>query len=321
MPIAISIIIPFFNRMEYMPQLVDSIPVRGDIEILIADDKSTADQTQQLKAFVAAQQAHRNIYYFHNDATKSAGACRNIGLRHAVGEWVLFADSDDYFTPDFYETLVPWLQSDCDLVYFTPTSIDRATGKETERHRGFADWVANYLANPTDAAQYRLKGFYVVPWSKLYRRRLLVENGICFDEVLASNDVMCSVKAAFAATKIAACKGTIYCVTKSPGSLIYSVDKAVLDARMGVFIRYYQYLKARVPKPIFKTFLLNGRNTIIAYLAQKQHPAVVLGVVCKLVRGGVPVFEARLLNPARVVRAAKGHLAKHQKNQGYYKTK
>lgn len=320
MAIKLSVIIPFFNRMQYITQLVESIPVCADVEVLIIDDKSAVGETQQLVAYVDAQRAHRNIRYLYNDQTKSAGTCRNIGLRHAAGEWVLFADSDDYFTSDLYQTIAPWFDTDYDLVYFTPTSQDRLTGLVAERHIGGETLIHNYRTNPCPETEARLKSFYVEPWSKLFRKRTLDENAVLFDEVIASNDVMFSTKAAFAAQKFAVSEDVIYCVTKSPGSLYYSVDKVVLDARFYVFIDHYQYMMNHLPKAVFYDFNLNGRNHIIKYITQKQSLATVLGVVRTLIKNRVPLFEARLLNPFVVARAIKGYFAEYQRNRNYYKT-
>ncbi len=319
MSMKLSVIIPFYNRMQYIAQLVESIPVRDDVEILITDDKSTAEETAQLKEYITAQQTKRNIVYFYNDGIKSAGACRNIALRHAVGEWILFADSDDYFMPSLYETIAPWFAKEADVVFFTPTSIDRVTGLVSERHKGGENLINNYRENPCDETYYRLKTFFSEPWSKLFRASLLHTHEIFFDEVLAWNDLMFSVKAAYATEQLAVSEDVIYCVTKSPGSLVYSVDKAVLDARLGSFMRHYKFIKARVPKPIFKQFDLNGRSRIIQYITQKQKLSVVLGVIWQVLRAGIPVFSLRLLNPVVIARALKGHMAEYQRNRGYYK--
>lgn len=315
----LSVIIPFFNRMAYIAQLVESVPLRDDIEIIIVDDKSKAEETAQLVAYVRAAQETRNIQYFYNEGTKSAGACRNVGLQHAVGEWVLFADSDDYFMPNLYETIAPWFTKEADLIFFTPTSIDRVTGEEADRHKGGENLIRNYLENPCDETRYRLKTFFSEPWSKLFRASVLREHDIFFDEVLAWNDLMFSVKAAFATENIAVSEEKIYCVTKSPGSLVYSVDKAVLDARLGSFIRHYKFIKTKVPKEIFKKFDLNGRSRLIQYITQKQNPLVVFGALGKMIQNGIPLFSLRLLNPAVLVRAIKGRVNENRQNRGYYK--
>ena len=91
----LSIIIPHYNRPHYLRTLLLSIPHLEEIQVIVVDDKST--EYQQEYECLKKEFSDRNIEFYDNDEVKSAGTCRNIGLRHAAGDWLLFADSDDYF--------------------------------------------------------------------------------------------------------------------------------------------------------------------------------------------------------------------------------
>lgn len=114
----ISIIVPHYNTPDSLLKLLHTIPDREEVEVIVADDNSSVpleDLQQKLKQFPRVQ------FIVNDSGTKGAGASRNVALKKAVGKWILFADADDFFTEDFYEKLVPYLDSDYDLVYFPPT--------------------------------------------------------------------------------------------------------------------------------------------------------------------------------------------------------
>jgi hypothetical protein len=83
-----------------------------------------------------------------------------------------------------------------------------------------------------------------VPWSKVYSRRFLSEHELCFEEVLASNDVMFSVMAGHLAKEIKVEDKCFYCVTKHSGSLTQNFSEDIIESRYDVEKRRIEYLHA-----------------------------------------------------------------------------
>ena len=81
---------------------------------------------------------------------------------------------------------------------------------------GFID---DYLNNMNEWSEARLRYSNDVPWAKMVRRDLVVENHILFDEVPASNDTMFSLMAGYYANSINADKNVVYKVTVRQGSI------------------------------------------------------------------------------------------------------
>lgn len=222
-----SIIIPHYNDLERLKNLVSTIPDRTDIEIIIIDDNSKV--FPDIKNF-----PNRNITILLNDSgVQSAGTCRNIGLKKAKGKWLLFADSDDFFTSNAYDILDDYANKHYDIIYFSPTSLDLINGSFSNRHLSYVGLVKNYIKNKNYDINYR---FYV-PWSKLISHSFIKKNQILFDEIIASNDVMFSLKAGIKATCIKAVDKAIYCVTKREGSLTTLVDNESLNVRYQVSLK------------------------------------------------------------------------------------
>lgn len=260
----LSIIIPHFNRPHYLRTLLLSIPNLQEIQVIVVDDKSTEYQREY--ECLQEEFSDRNIEFYDNDGVKSAGTCRNIGLRHAVGDWLLFADSDDYFMEGFYDAVSRYFDSEYDIVFFPPTSIVMETGEPSDRHVGTARKVQDYHENPDWKNTLELRYKYQSPCSKLIRRELVEENEIWFEEIKVSNDVMFSMKCGYAAKKIAADLQVIYCITMNRGSLTNQMSEEIYDIRTGVFFRRFTFLKERLSREEMKYMEINGRIKVFQVL-------------------------------------------------------
>lgn len=100
----ITVIVPVYNILEYLPRCVHSITAQTyrNLEIILVDDGST-DGTGTLCDELAAEDVRIQVYHKENGGSSSA---RNLALKHAAGEYVGFVDSDDYIEPDMYRCLM-----------------------------------------------------------------------------------------------------------------------------------------------------------------------------------------------------------------------
>lgn len=99
----ISVIVPVYNIIPYLPRCVESLRKQTyrNLEILLIDDGST-DDTPALCDRLAEEDARIRVFHKENGGPSSA---RNYGLEQARGVYVGFVDSDDYVDADMYERL------------------------------------------------------------------------------------------------------------------------------------------------------------------------------------------------------------------------
>ena len=110
-----SVIIPHKNCVPLLQRCLDSIPQRNDNQTIVIDDVSNLTDDERL--LMESFQNDRIKVVFLTE-TKFAGGARNVGLSMAEGKWVVFADSDDFFTKGAFDTFDEYKDSDYDIVFF-----------------------------------------------------------------------------------------------------------------------------------------------------------------------------------------------------------
>ena len=233
-PYQLTVIVPHYNSPRTLKRLIESIPYVSGVEIVVVDDNSS----EPIDSIASSNPSVRILTLPRN--RKGGGAARNFGLENSKSQWVLFADADDFFVDGAFSRIGEYLSSELDVVYFTPTSMKEATGAVGERHQHYRDLLDQYSRTLEKSLLYR----YFVPWSKLISRRLIEENSIAFDEVIASNDMNFSLKVAYYGSKYSVDRFPIYCVTESDASLTKRTSLAVLESRFYAAVRYNKFLQA-----------------------------------------------------------------------------
>ena len=230
-----SIIIPHKNSFKSLLRLCDSISVSNDIQIIIIDDCSDFYILNAIKN----NKFNNNVEIIFCDISKGAGAARNIGVNLAKGKWLLFADADDYFTDNFENLLNKYSNSKSDIVYFNTDSRDDK-GMQSYRHLRYSRLVHDFLND--SSKENSLKYYFTPPWAKMIKRDLIIKNNIKFDEVVASNDVMFSMKMAFFAKNIEACKYVLYMITLSRGSVTQIISKTHFNSKFRTALNANKFL-------------------------------------------------------------------------------
>ncbi len=101
----VSVIMPVYNAAPFVEEAVQSVFAQGDAEVeLIAIDDGSTDGSAGLLAGLARRFCGRMRVL--SQANRGPYPARNLGLRHALGEYVAFLDADDYWAPSFLTKLL-----------------------------------------------------------------------------------------------------------------------------------------------------------------------------------------------------------------------
>jgi len=250
----LSIIIPHYNSTDSLKNLIESIEKEAfRIDVFIVDDHSEASEKKRLNELVRNINSKKNDYILLENHGKFAGGARNTALNLLSSKWVIFADADDYFTFGWYEIVSKYYQSESDLVFFLPTSFNLSNQKIGQRHRGYQSALLNYTNNKSKKSLDKVRMKIYPPWSKLIKSEFVKENDIRFDEVIASNDIMFSIKIGLSAKNIDVSKENIYCVTEGENTLTTKPTLARIKSRIMVMKEANDFLKQKHPY-YFKRF-------------------------------------------------------------------
>ena len=132
--VKVSVIIPIFNVESYLAECLDSIvkQVDSDVEIICVNDGSTDNSLDVLDSY---SEKYSNIVIV-NQCNAGAGAARNSGLDVAIGEYVMFVDSDDTIEHKTIYNLYDFAKRyDFDVVTFDMNITDAELKNKQKKNR------------------------------------------------------------------------------------------------------------------------------------------------------------------------------------------
>jgi len=197
----LSLVVPVYNVAPFLERCLDSLAAQDldGMEIVFVDDGST-DDCPAILARYAAQHAQMRVIRQENGGLSAA---RNTGLDHVNGEYVAFADSDDWIEPGYYRRL---------LALARANHLDLAHGNamyhfesRREDHPIYRDALPTAVMPGREVLRRRLaeKTFLHMVWMHLYRRDFITRLGMRFVPRLIHEDVLWTTRAFLEAERVA----------------------------------------------------------------------------------------------------------------------
>lgn len=174
----VSIIVPVYNAKSTLRNCVESILAQSysDYEILLVDDGSK-DESKNLCDEYA--RTNTKIKVFHQ-ANAGVSAARNVGIKNAVGKFIMFVDSDDTVKKDLLLHLINGQRKiDADFTFSgIDTVIVKNNGKRISRKRSPE---ANDMEMREFVDKLDLYGEYInSPYKSLFLKELIDNNAVLF---------------------------------------------------------------------------------------------------------------------------------------------
>lgn len=179
--IKVSVILPSLNVASYIKECVESVLNQSlkEIEIICVDAGSTDGTLEILRQY---EKKDDRLEIIVSDK-KSYGYQMNLGIRHAVGEYVGIVETDDYIKKEMYEEL--YCAAKKNMADFVKSDFYRFTGESDMMDKvlfqltgdsSFYNRVIN-IENEQECFN-----FHMNTWSGIYNRRFLLEHEIFHNE-------------------------------------------------------------------------------------------------------------------------------------------
>lgn len=199
----ISIVMPVYNVERFLPETIKSIQeqVFRDFEVICVDDGSTDHSADIIRR--TAKKDNRFLLLKKENA--GAGAARNYGFLHSKGDYTIFLDSDDLFSPFLLEKLYTVaVENDADIATCNFSRFDEY-GNITQRKGIHTEWLPAGITvfNYKDCPHHILSVVNPTPWNKLYRSDFIRKHNLKYEEITSSNDITFAAVSVATAEKIA----------------------------------------------------------------------------------------------------------------------
>lgn len=175
----ISIIVPVYNKSEYLRTMLDSVLNQSfsDFEIILIDDGST-DGSERIADEYQQKDSRVKVKHIKNEGVSHA---RNVGLDVAKGEYITFIDSDDTVAEDYLLNMYRLAEENsvpiviCGIIKLWPDQFDKEVILPPYRGRKEMRDIINEFASVQ-----KQTGIYGFCAAKIVSRELIGSNR--FDE-------------------------------------------------------------------------------------------------------------------------------------------
>ena len=206
-----SFIVPVYGTERYLVRCVESILAQRetDFEVLLVDDCSP-DGAPALCDGLARRDGR--IRVIHKEQNEGLGFARNTGLDKALGDYVIFTDSDDTVSEELLSVCGPRLTGDVDLLVFGVCCEYENKAEEIDWTECLRPEEKSTAGDPLADIFIALNEARVFPfaWNKVYRRAFLEEKGLRFESTELIEDFLFNIAAFSASPAVAVLPDCLY---------------------------------------------------------------------------------------------------------------
>lgn len=194
-----SIIVPFYETVDYVKETIDSIINQqninlDDVEIIVVSDGSKHD----IKSILRSYENKAPYIYIYTKENGNWGSVINFVKKNklAKGQYITVLDSDDKLLPDALSSVTSYLVNNPDII---TANFYRWFAKDNSKRKIWVHWLlrSRFFDEPSlYKKMYLLKTAYSFPLGKFYKTSLFYQanfeltEGISYQDVALFNEML-----------------------------------------------------------------------------------------------------------------------------------
>lgn len=209
----LSIIIPVYNAEKYLEKCMKSIfnNIENSFEVILINDGSKDNSLEIIKEFM---QKYNNIELINN-SNNGVSYSRNLGIKKAKGNYIMFVDADDELEKNWLDIIDSYMAKNYDIVYFSKYNLK-------PNKNDLLKYIVGYNKENLCIAG---------PYSKIFRREFIEKNNILFnDKIINGEDMLFNIEALSKAKKIRCINEPIYLYRRYIGQTTKKFDIKIFDS-------------------------------------------------------------------------------------------
>ncbi|MYL47792.1 glycosyltransferase [Virgibacillus halodenitrificans] len=251
----LSVVVIAFNNELYIEEALESLNEQTykDMEIVVVNDFSSDKTGEIINDYIADKPQFKAIHLNEN-----SGGCsvpRNTGILNTTGDYIMFLDGDDWYTPKACEKMVEAI---------TRTDSDFVAG-QVIRTNNYEIWYHKQIYSKEriniNVREFTMLLFDSLSVNKIYKRSFLDKNKLSFPEGIHYEDIVFTGKAYFLADSISIIPEPIYYWRVVEDSEVKSITN-----RRDDFVNFKNRI---ISHRMFDEFLFNNGDYI--YQAPKNN--------------------------------------------------
>ena len=269
--IKISVIIPIYNAEKYLEKCLDSIISQSlkEIEIICVNDGSTDNSLEILKKL---QLEDKRIIVI-NKKNGGSSSARNAALKVARGEYCLNIDSDDWIEQGYFKAIYEKAKKNEVDILITDMIFDYQTDtKENEIKIDLKLEEDKVISGKEYVKIFFTNNFYGYTWNKLIKRKLYIENNLCYDEeIFLLEDVELLMMLAYYAKKIGKLNRGYYHYIIGENNGSNKIKIKLLYDRITCFNKLIKFYKEKKEEKIIKIIEKANILTMIPNILENNY--------------------------------------------------
>lgn len=241
----LSIVVPVFNMGYLVKRCIESLINQSysNIEILIVNDGSTDDSFSYIEPYLS----NPKIKYFVQE-NKGLGNARNVGIKNASGTLITFVDSDDWVDLDLYKLMIDNIeQTKSDIAICGVKNEFNNYQSTEERYTYTYSNILNKYKALSLLSRCENNNYLISPvvWNKVYKKSLILDNGINFIDNSYWEDDIFSFQVFLYANTISIVPQAYYHYFQREKSITKHFSKKHIDDIIMSFKKLYLYVEEK----------------------------------------------------------------------------